>query len=100
MMLLQDLPWPRRVQLEAAVFVNGVRKVARGSDVDVVVRARTTGPTAESVFLRSPGDCSWQSVRMGTRGSADGTSQVFGHVLERVMADTPLEIRGGDARLR
>ena len=100
MMLLQDLPWPRRVQLEAAGFVNGVRKVARGSDVDVVVRARTTGPAAESVFLRSPGDGSWQSVRMGTRGSADGTSQVFGHVLERVMADTPLEIRGGDARLR
>ena len=99
-LLLEDVGWPRQVSLEAEGFAAGVRKVPRGSDVEVVVRARSTGPLPESVYLRSLATGGWQSVRMGTRGGADAAGQQFGHVLERVMTDTKLEIRGGDGRLR
>lgn len=100
LMLLEDVPWPRRVTFEAEGFRDGVRKVAQGSDVDVVVRARAKAAPPTSVFLRIGGSGGWQSMRMGTRGGVSGESQSFGHVLERVMEDTPLEVRGGDGRLR
>lgn len=100
MLMLEDVAWPRRVSLEAEGFPGGVRKVPRGSDVEVVVRARATGPLPESVYLRSRAAGHWQSVRMGTRGTFNGAEQVYGHVFERVMTNTPLEIRGGDGRLR
>lgn len=100
MVLLHDVAWPRQVQLEAEGFRDGVRKVPRGADVEVVVRARSTAALPESVYLRSQGPDGWQSARMGTRGGAEAGGQVFEHRLERVMADTPLEIRGGDGRLR
>lgn len=98
--LLDDTPWPRRVRLEAQGFSGGVRKVARGSDVDILVRATASGPLPNLVELRSrtAGD-TWRTVRMGTRGGDDG-GQTFGHLLEAVGADLELEIRGGDARLK
>ena len=98
--LLDDTPWPRRVRLEPQGFTAGVRKVARGSDVDILVRATASGPLPNLVELRSrtAGD-TWRTVRMGTRGGDDG-GQTFGHLLEAVGADLELEIRGGDARLR
>ena len=100
LVLLEDTPWPRRVTFEAEGFPGGIRKVARGSNVDVVVRARAKGPPPASVSLRIGGAGGWQTVRMGTRGGVSGESQSFGHVLERVTEDTPLEVRGGDGRLR
>jgi hypothetical protein len=99
--LLDDTPWPRRVSLEAEGFVAGVRKVARGSDVDILARATASGPLPDVVELRTRAAGEpWRTVRMGTRGGgADGT-QTFGHLLEAVGGDIELEIRGGDARLR
>jgi hypothetical protein len=98
---LDDTPWPRRVQLEAEGFTAGVRKVARGSDVDLLVRVTAAGELPEVVELRSrSGAGSWQTVRMGTRGGAAAERQTFGHLLEAVGADLELEVRGGDARLR
>ncbi len=99
--LLEDTPWPRRVSLEAEGFLQGIRKVARGSDVDLVVRVSAEGPLPEVVELRSrAGDNAWQTVRMGMRGSGDSRGQVFGHLLEAVGDDLQIEIQGGDARLR
>jgi hypothetical protein len=96
----EDVPWPRRVQLAATGFVGGVRKAARGSDVDLLVRATAAGPLPELVELRSRvAGGSWRTVRMGTRGAADDDGQIFGHLLEAVGQDLELEIRGGDARL-
>jgi hypothetical protein len=99
--LLDDTPWPRRVSLEAEGFAAGVRKVARGSDVDILARATATGPLPEVVELRTRAAGEpWRTVRMGTRGGGDDGSQTFGHLLEAVGGDLELEIRGGDARLR
>ena len=101
MVLLEDEPWPRRVRLEAEGFRAGVRKVARGSDVDLLVRATAVGPVPEIVELRSrPPGGAWQTVRMGTRGSEAAAGLTFGHLLTAVGDDLELEIRGGDARLR
>ncbi|MFM8413224.1 MAG: hypothetical protein ACKOCX_00705 [Planctomycetota bacterium] len=101
MVLLEDAPWPRRVRLEAEGFRDGVRTVARGSDVDLLVRATAVGPVPEIVELRSrSGAGEWQTVRMGTRGSEAADGLTFGHLLTAVGDNVELEIRGGDARLR
>ncbi len=99
-LLLRDEPWPRRTTLEVEGFVNGVRKVARGSEVDVIVHASGADAPPAAVDLRIRGPAGWKTVRMGTRGGADGARQTFGHVIEAVGEDRLLEVRGGDARLR
>jgi hypothetical protein len=113
--LLGDDSWPRRVQMEIEDFPGGVRKVARGSDVDVVVNVRAEdGSLPDLVDLRWRGapdgarsrgaaggfGGSWRTDRMGTRGGVTEGGQVFGHVLKSVGESLELEVRGGDARLR
>jgi len=109
MVFFGDEPWPRRVSLSVEGFVDGVRKVARGSDVDVIVRAEA-GPAAGGraaaswipavVDLRSRGSTGWRSERMGMRGGETADGQAFGHVLKGVNESLLLEIRGGDSRIR
>jgi len=126
MIRLGDEPWPRRVALEAEGFRDGVRTVARGADVDVLVHAAAVGGPPDLVELRSRTGGGWRTERMGTRGTpvvletgasseagaTPGTAavaepnhsgpvrQTFGHMLTAVTDDTELEIRGGDARLQ
>lgn len=104
MIWLTDEPWPRRVRLEAEGFVDGVRVVARGTDVEVLVRASSRDAIPGVVDLRTrgvgPADRGWRTERMGTRGGATAEGQLFGHVFKGVNESLDLEIRGGDARLR
>jgi hypothetical protein len=104
MVWLVDEPWPRRVRLEAEGFVDGVRVVARGTDVEVLVRASSRDALPDVVDLRSrgigPQGRGWRTDRMGTRGAATAAGQTFGHVIKGVNESLDLEIRGGDARLR
>lgn len=104
MVWLTDEPWPRRVRLEAEEFVDGVRVVARGTDVEVLVRASSRDVIPGVVDLRSrgvgPESRGWRTERMGTRGAATTAGQLFGHVIKGVSESLELEIRGGDARLR
>jgi hypothetical protein len=100
MLWLSAEPWPRLVSLDAEGFRDGVRTVARGSDVELVVHARgSDGPPAE-VDLRIRTATGWTTARMGTRGAMVAGTQTFVHVVKAVGADVDLEIRGGDARLR
>jgi hypothetical protein len=96
---LSDEPWPRRVRLAIEGFTDGRRLVARGSDVEIVVRAEADGQLPEVVELRSRGPEGWRSRRMGTRGGAATDGQTFVHTLAGVGGDVELEVRGGDARL-
>lgn len=98
--MFREDPWPRQVALTAEGFVDGRRIVARGSDVDVIVKAAADRVVPEVVDLRSRGAGSWRSDRMGTRGGVVDGAQAFGHVLKNVTDDLTLEVRGGDARLR
>jgi hypothetical protein len=99
LLLLSNEAWPRRVALEAESFAAGRRVVARGADVDVVVRATARGPLPDVVELRTRGRGGWRTERMGTRGAAGDDGQIFGHVLPAVVEDLDVEVRGGDARL-
>ncbi len=120
--LLGNESWPRQVRLAIEGFPSGVRKVARGSDVDVIVQAQSADRLPEVVDLRwrvaedgapvgrlprglrlggsggMPG--TWRIDRMGTRGGETTDGQAFGHVLKAVNDGLDLEVRGGDARLR
>jgi hypothetical protein len=112
--LLGDEPWPRQVRLAIDEFPGGVRKVARGSDVDVIVHAQASDRLPEVVDLRWRSAPSgglgqrpagglrgtWHVDRMGSRGGVSADGQAFGHVLKAVNDSLDLEIRGGDARLR
>lgn len=100
LVLLRDDPWPRRTGLAAEGFTDGVRTVARGSDVDVLVRADAARELPRMVELRSRGRGAWRTERMGIRGGIADGGQTFGHVLRGVTEDLELEVRGGDARIR
>jgi hypothetical protein len=100
MVWLGDDPWPRRTSLSIEGFSAGRRKVARGSDVDIVVKADARKIVPEVVDLRSRGAAGWRTDRMGMRGGVADDLQAFGHVLKSVNEDLLLEVRGGDARLR
>jgi hypothetical protein len=98
MVWLGDDPWPRSTSLVIEGFSpTGRRKVARGSDVEIVVRADATKIVPEVVDLRSRGNGGWKTERMGMRGGIVDGGQAFGHVLRAVTDDVDLEIRGGDA---
>lgn len=100
MLQFSATPWPRRVTLEAEGFRDGIRTVARGADVELVVHARgSAGPPAE-VDVRTRGPDGWTTARMGSRGAAVDGVRTFAHVVKAVSSDITLEIRGGDARLR
>lgn len=97
--LLDDTPWPRRSRLIATDFPDGIRVVARGSDVDVVVAADASMVVPDVVDMRWQLAGASRSARMGRRGGAANGQQLFGHVIERVTDDVVFSVRGGDARL-
>lgn len=100
MILLSAAPWPRRTTLDAAGFRDGVRTVARGADVELVVHAGGSDGPPDEVDVRTRTAAGWTTARMGSRGAAVDGVRTFVHVLEAVGGDVVLEIRGGDARLR
>lgn len=101
MFLLEDETWPRRVQFQAIGFHDNTMTVARGTNVEVLMRATvTSGAVPDFVELRMRGHDGTRTARMGTRGGADAKGQLFAHVLDGVSDDLDLEIRGGDGRLR
>lgn len=102
--------WPRSVELTLDGFQpdgrgGWVRKVARNSDVPIVVRPNLTGE------LKSPGRVSiryrWQDggrgrdelVRIGGASAAATASQRFEYLFERIAGEVEFSLRGGDARI-
>ncbi|MBT3211952.1 MAG: hypothetical protein HN345_08055, partial [Planctomycetaceae bacterium] len=100
MLLFRDTPWPRQVTLIVANFPNGVRRVARGADAEILVTAQSTGKLPKFVELQYLGANGWTAHRMGTRGSAEERSQVFTHTIKSPKEDLTINIRGGDGRIR
>ena len=100
MLLLRDTPWPRQVTLSIAGFPDGVRRVARGVDVEILVTARSTGELPKFVELQHQGKDGWTTHRMGTRGTSEEKSQLFTYIIKKPKEDLAIEVRGGDGRLR
>ena len=101
MLFLDDTPWPRRTGLVVEGFPDGVRKVARGTDVDLVAKADAAREIPEVVDLRTrpARGGAWRIERMGMRGGVSEGSQAFGHQLKGLTEDLDVEVRGGDARI-
>lgn len=100
-----DELWPRRTRLEMEGFDGGVRKVARGADVEIVARADTSMPQVPQ----------WVEVRYRTDGGAQGRPmmdrrgvgrpgvdayQEYAYTFRSVLADVHFDVVGGDDRVR
>jgi hypothetical protein len=108
---LSGTPWPRSVELSVEGFVddgrgNLIRKVARNSDVPLVVKARLTegkiAPERVSIAYR------WRNgqagrdelVRIGDAHPPRDTHQRFEYLFERINDTVEFRVRGGDDQLR
>jgi hypothetical protein len=102
---MSDVPWPRNTRLEVVGFENNMRKVARGSDFEVVVRADATMPKVpETVEIRYQTEGGGRGrATMDRRGAVRGPEdrfQEYTYTFRGVLADIRFEVLGGDDRRR
>lgn len=104
MVAFSSVPWPRDTRLVIEGFENGVAKVARGGDLDVVVLADTSGAVPRTVQLRyRVEDGLRRRVNMSREGDAltgGEAYQRFNHPFQDVLSPIRFDVYGGDARLR
>jgi hypothetical protein len=99
--------WPRLCNLEIEGFRDGVRKVARGSDVEIVVRALPSGetfvvPREVEIRYREEGGARGRAImdRIGGTDSERSRSIEFSSVRRNVLSPIRFDVYGGDASLR
>lgn len=101
--LSSDL-WPRYCDIEVDGFPGGVRKVARGSDVEIIAKADTRMPrTPEKVEIRYQAEGGARGrVTMDQRGMSQGEEdyyQEYAHTFRGVLSDIYFDVVGGDDRI-
>jgi hypothetical protein len=93
--------WPRSTHLEVLGFDDGVRKAARGADLEVVVRADMRWPRVpKSVEVRPRTGGS--RATMDRRGvvRVDGVPfQEYAYTFRAILADVRFDVVGGDDRV-
>lgn len=104
-LLFSEELWPRQTRLLVDGFDEGVVRIARGTDLSVVVRADTRWPHVPEVV----------HVRYRTEGGARGTEamvregdalrsgadyQDYTYTFQGVLAPIRFDLVGGDARIR
>lgn len=102
--LLSDELWPRKTRLEVEGFADGKIKVARGSNVQLVVKADTTMVVPDVVQVRFRTD---EGGRFRENMARDGVAdpkrdpfQLFSHTFGSVLNPLWVDVVGGDDRLR
>ncbi len=93
--------WPRLTRLEIDGFPGGVRKVARGSDVDIVVRADTSMPRVPKVVeirYREEGGVHGRAAmnRVGAADPSKDRYQEFAYTRRNVLSPIRFDVYGGD----
>lgn len=101
--LSSDL-WPRYCKIKVDGFPDGVRKVARGSDVEIIVKADTRMPrTPEKAEIRYETEGGARGrVTMDQRGMSQGDEdyyQEYAHTFRGVLSDIYFDVIGGDDRI-
>jgi len=101
---LSEELWPRNTRLVVDGFEDGVRKVARGSDLEVIARADTSMPQVpQSVEVRYRTDGGGRGrATMDRRGIARGSEdqyQEYAYTFQSVLADVHFDVVGGDDRV-
>ena len=125
-LLFSDELWPRQTRLVMEGFEDGVAKVARGSDLEVIAKADLNMPLVPDVvklhygteevresrpekslnaedLLRSllPDSRLWATMsREGTVDPGKDEFQEYSHTFKRVLAPIRLDVVGGDAAIR
>ena len=99
-----DELWPRSTRLEVEGFPDGVEKVARGADLEVVARADATMPQVPQVVevrYRTDGGGRGRAT-MDWGGMARGPEdnfQEYACTFHSVLADVHFDLVGGDDRV-
>ncbi|HVU86937.1 MAG TPA: hypothetical protein VHD36_06430 [Pirellulales bacterium] len=98
-------PWPRRVRLVVPGFEDGVKVVARGDDVDVLVQADLSMPSVPEVvqirYVTDEGVRGRETMtRTGNAVANQDAFQDFRHTFNNVLSSLTFEVAGGDARVR
>jgi hypothetical protein len=102
--LLADELWPRQTRLEVEGFKDGMRKVARGADLEIIALADLTMPVVPrsvEVRYRSEGGSSGRAPmsREGQAAPGCDRSQRYSHTFRGVLSPIEFDLVGGDARL-
>jgi len=94
--------WPRLTRLEIDGFPQGLCKVARGSDVDIVVRADTAWPRVPKIVeirYREEGGVRGRAAmnRIGVADPSKDRYQEFIYTRRNVLSPIRFDVYGGDA---
>lgn len=104
-LLLSDDLWPRRTRLVLEGFPDGVAKVARGADLELIVGADTRMPLVPQVVQvrsrREGGRAETSPMsRLGAADPARDRYQQYSHTFEGVLAPIRFDLYGGDDAIR
>lgn len=102
--LLSNELWPRQTRLEIEGFADGRVKVARGADLELIVKADTAKRVPEVVEVRFRTDQGARGrenmVREGVADPAHDPFQNFSHKFQGLLTPLDFDVVGGDDRLR
>jgi len=104
-LLLEDRLWPRRTRLAVDGFEDGVAKVARGDDLEVIARADLSKPWVPKVVevrYRTEGGARLRGTmsREGTVDPARDRHQEYAYTFRGVLAPIRFDVVGGDDAVR
>lgn len=103
-LLLADELWPRRTELAVEGFVDGVRKVARGADIEIIATAdlaKPLVPKTVEVRYRTGAGARGRAVmnREGEAVPGRERYQQYSHTFRGVLSPIDFELVGGDDRV-
>ena len=103
-LLLSDALWPRKTRLLIDGFEDGIVKVARGSDLQIVVKADTSKELIpDNVRIRYILEDTTRTdlmTRVGEAQPPKDAFQQFNFTFKSILAPIAFEVRGGDDRIR
>ena len=104
-LLFSEELWPRKTHMVRPVegFENGVARIARGGDFELIVRADTLWQVPRTVQVRYRADDGGRGranlIREGQAEPGRDPHQLFAHTFRGVLSPLALEVVGGDDRI-
>lgn len=99
-MLLSNELWPRKTHLLVEGFHDGVRKVARGGDLQLIVKADTRWPRVpKAVEVRYRADGNVRRRATMNRLGREDPFQKYSYTFQGVLSPIRFDVVGGDCRL-
>jgi len=104
-LMLSNELWPRHTRLVVEGFEDGVARVARGADLEVIAKADMNMPVVPQVVqvrYRTEGGARGRATmsREGTARPDRDAFQEYSYTFQGVLADIRFDVVGGDDRVR